>query len=166
MKTPWAVVMLSFICALPLNAQDGPKRENRHVAWVVLADSTEIKGLLYSATEAGILLTGETLNETIDPANINTIKIRRKGNVSRGALFGAAGGAVVGFSVGILSGDDEPGFFSSTKEEKGGIGALLLAPIGSGIGALIGTKKIRIPINGSTETYRAQLATIQRYCLK
>ena len=166
MKTPWVIIFLFLNCALPLNAQDAPKQENRHVAWVVLADSTELKGLLYSATEAGILLTGETANDIIDPANISTIKIRRKGNVSSGALVGAVGGAVLGFSVGILSGDDEPGFFSSTKEEKGGIGALLLAPLGSGVGALIGTKKISIPINGSTETYRAQLATIQAYCLK
>lgn len=137
------------------------------MAWVIFTDSSEIRGLLYSATEAGILLTSDNVNNTIDPAKISAIKIRRKGNVSKGAYFGAAGGAVVGFASGIISGDDkEEDWFGFTKEEKGAMGALLLAPIGSGVGALMGTKRISIPINGNTETYRAQLATIQRYCLK
>ena len=166
MKTPLTVVLLVLICAFHLNAQDGPKREVSHKAWVFLTDGTKMTGVLYSANEEGILLRGDNLNDPIAPTSITAIKIRRKGKVGKGALYGAAGGAVVGFTIGILSGDDDPGWFSSTKEEKAGIGALFLTPIGAVIGGLVGTKRITIPIDGSTETYKAQLPAIQRYCLQ
>lgn len=57
---------------------------------------------------------------------------------SKGALFGALiGGASLGIA-GLLSGDDEPGFFAYTAGQKAYVGAYAGALIGSVIGGLIG----------------------------
>jgi hypothetical protein len=94
------------------------------------------------------------------------LKSEEKAKLVGGALVGAASGAVLGLSIGFLDGDDEPGLLSYSKEVKASIFAIFLSPIGSGIGALIGTKRERIQINGSTDTYVAQLSVIRGYSLE
>ena len=132
--------------------------------------SKVMKGNLYSADKDGIkIIKGEPFDVSnlvsIEAKQIEKIKIRRKGQIGRGVWIGALTGASVGVIAGFVSGDDEPGFFSATKEEKALGAGITFGVLGSGIGALIGTGKKKIILNGDPENYKNQLKTIQRYAL-
>ena len=134
--------------------------------WVTFTDEIRIKGTFYSADTDGLILMGEDLNEIrIDPKNVKTISLRRKGSVGKGIWIGALSGAVVGGIAGYASGDDEPGWFSSTAEEKAVGNAIFFSFPGAGIGALFGSKRTIYAINGDYQTYMAQLAELKKYAL-
>ncbi|MGB5359417.1 MAG: hypothetical protein WBN27_05685, partial [Eudoraea sp.] len=136
--------------------------------WVSLTDSSKVKGVLYSADENAIKI---AKNYSMDVSNLTSInyqnldilRIRRKGKVGKGAWIGALSGVGAGMLIGLIDGDDEPGLFSMTMEEKALLGGILLGVVGTGIGALIATKKEKIVINGDIENYEKMLKTIQSY---
>lgn len=136
-------------------------------AWVTLNDGSQMRGIFYAADSEALILMGEDLNEIkIDPKYIKTIQLRRKGRVGRGVWIGALSGAVVGGIAGYASGDDEPGWFSSTAEEKALGNAIFLSFPGAGIGALIGSARTIFTIDGNNEFYLNHLAELAKYALR
>ena len=59
---------------------------------------------------------------------------------------------------------DDDNFF--TREESAAIAGIVLVPLGTGIGALTGTKRELIPVNGNLNNYLRWLKIIQSYSLK
>ena len=57
-------------------------------------------------------------------------------------------------------------FEGSTAGEKAAGGAIGLGVIGSGVGAIVGTGKNKIPIDGNAETYITQLNSLTNYTIK
>ena len=55
--------------------------------------------------------------------------------------------------MGAMGGNDDPGLFSYTAGEKAVIGGVTLGAIGGVLGLIIGSVKIKIPINGSMDMY-------------
>jgi len=149
-------------------AQNATKKVKLHKVWVSLTDSSKVKGVLYSADENAIKI---AKNYSMDVSNLTSInyqnldilRIRRKGKVGKGAWIGALSGVGAGMIIGLIDGDDEPELFSMTMEEKALLGGILLGVVGTGIGALIATKKEKIVINGDIENYEKMLKTIQSY---
>jgi hypothetical protein len=90
------------------------------------------------------------------------IKLRRKGAVGKGAGIGFLSGVAIGSILGFASGDRS--FF--TKETKAGLGAIYIGAVGTGVGAIVGTGKKKIPIDGNVETYITQLNSLTNYALK
>jgi len=56
----------------------------------------------------------------------------------RGAAWGFGGGALVGATIGLASGDDEGTFFAFSAEEKAVIGGVTFGAMGVVVGTLIG----------------------------
>ena len=65
----------------------------------------------------------------------------------------------------MADGDDEPGWFSATKEEKAVGGGILLVIPGAAVGAGVGAIKKKIEIGGNMENYRMNIAELRTYSL-
>ena len=164
-------LMLVFVLITPLYLVQSQSGRNTYHANISLSDGTKVRGMLASAHEDGLLILKRDLTDTValvSPETIELIKLRRRGKIGRGALIGAGGGALLGAIIGFVDGDDGPECFllCYTATEKAGIGALFLTPIGSGIGAVIGTKSDKVVIDGNIDTYKARLSQLQGYALK
>ena len=95
MKTFQYLLLISLVFTLSTsNAQ----KVKSYKAWVTLINNKEVKGVLYSANEDGLVLRDKDLMDTIaiDAGTIEVIKLRSKGKVGRGALIGAASGLLAG----------------------------------------------------------------------
>ncbi|MBN4070779.1 hypothetical protein JYT76_03780 [Olleya sp. AH-315-F22] len=154
-----------FFFSLGLKAQKKTNKIKTHKAWVTLVDGSKAKGILYSADNEGIKITSQNSFDatnliTINAKNISVLKIRKKGKVGKGALIGGLSG--VGFSL-LIGATTNDGFF--TKEEAATLTGIIFVPLGTGIGALVGTKKETIYIFGKSESYKTKLEIIKRYTL-
>ena len=144
--------------------------------WLTLnSEPFKSKGILYQSKESSILIvplvknrqqiSDKTLIE-FQIRNVETIKLRRKNKIGRDILVGAVTGLVTGGLMGFASGDDPPGWFSFSAEQKAAMLGVPLSVFGAGIGAIIGSVKIKIPINGSPEKYRKNKNNLRNYSVK
>lgn len=133
----------------------------KYRAWVVTLDGeyTTTTRFLTHVRDSLIILANEEQSESTQfyYYNIDHLSLRRKGKPGRGILIGALGGFVTGFVLGYAEADSCSGFpcFSPT-----GIGALtggLGAIPGGLIGAVVGSGRINIPINGKTKNQRQEI---------
>lgn len=165
------LLIIVLICSISVsNSQNKKKKVIVHKVWVTLMDESKQMGYLYSAKEQEIKITKKNSMDinnliTIDASTIQLLKIRRKGKIGRGVWIGALSGLATGAIIGFLSGDDDPGILSFNAEAKAtGLG-LTFAVLGSGIGALAGTKKEKVEINGDLKLYKNKLSIIRSYSL-
>ena len=169
MKTLITFLGILFVFSVSLNAQNKKGKIKVHKAWVKLMDGTKTKGVLYAADSTGVTISNSIptnyLN-TIGVNDIEEIRIRKKRNVGKGVWIGALSGATLGAISGLASGDDNSGgWFSYTKEEKAIGTGVFLGIVGVGVGALAGTYKKKIVVNGNAATYKNYLGLIQSYAL-
>ena len=134
-------------------------------------NSKKIKGLVYEANVESLKIidkNGITIH--IDASNIGIIKIRRKGKVGKGIVFGALVGFGTGLVIGFASGDDPDRtieFFGTqtikgTKASEKALGlGFTGALIGSGVGAVIASGKEKISINGDINNYKTNLEKLR-----
>lgn len=148
------------------------QKSKPYKVWIDQMDNSRvIKGFLYSADDKSVKIskiakaTDSSSLLIVDAERINQIKLRRKGKIGRGAGIGAASGALLGGILGLADGDDEPGWFSATKEEKAVGGGILLFIPGAAIGAGIGAIKMKIVIQGNMENYSMNLDKLQACAL-
>ncbi|MBC2837810.1 hypothetical protein [Robiginitalea sp. SC105] len=159
--------ILTFILTLTsINAQ----KAKPYKAWVKTITGTKVKGILYSADQSGLLLVDKNLMDTIaslEITNIDVLKVRKKGNIGRGAWIGAASGALMGAVLGYAEGDAPPDcwLFCQTAEEKALMVGIVLTVPGTGIGALIGTGRKKYLIGGAADSYLPILPELQGYAL-
>lgn len=137
--------------------------------WVSLNEEPfKIKGVLYELKDSSILVSNsviikdystnrfETINLHMN--SIETIKTRRNNGIGRGVWIGAVSGFVIGGLVGLVGFPDDPlaaPFYCN-------IGAAA----GTGIGALVGSFKVKIPINGNINNYNKQKNKLRKYSLQ
>lgn len=151
--------------------------KKRYRTWMTLnREPFKSKGMLYQSKESSILISPMVKNKQqisdkslveFQISNIETIKLRKNKRIGKGILTGAITGFVTGALIGIVDGDDPSGtWFALSAEEKAIIAGVPLAVCGAGIGALIGSIKIKIPINGSSEKYRKNKTDLRRYSVK
>ena len=103
---------------------------------------------LISETSIELYLKGKTISVPLK--KIEKIKTKRSGgnNVAKGALI--LGGSLA--LLGLLTGDDSPGWFSFSATEKGTIGLIGGGIIGAGIGKIKTIfKKSKLYIIGRNE---------------
>jgi len=162
------LLSIALIISVNTYSQNKSNKIKVYKAWIKLVDGSKDKGVLYTADSLGVKLTdgitSDNLN-TISPEKIQEIRIRRTGSIGKGVWIGALSGAALGTIIGLASGDDEPGWFSFSKEEKATFGAMGFATLGAGFGALGGTAKKKIIINGDLNNYERQFKLIQSYSL-
>lgn len=136
---------------------------------VFKTDGSVQKGYLYGANADGITLTMNTKESSgftqLAPEQIDRLFLRRKGNVGRGLLFGALGGAAIGTLIGSASGDEDCGGcvldIGYTRQDKMIIGATYGFLAGAGLGVVLGalTKK-KFIIKGKKENYQQHFERI------
>ena len=83
--------------------------------------------------------------------DIKLIKTRKPGGGGKGLLLGAGIGFGIGAIAGALSEDDE--WFHTTAGQRAFMAGVPLGAIGGVLGLIIGSIKIKIPINGSMDMY-------------
>jgi len=180
------VIALIILCGLnSLNAQDSIQKIKIYRTWVSLnSEPFKIKGVLYEIKDSSILVSSSVVIHDYSTDrfemvelhinNIETIKNRRNNNIGKGVLIGAITGFAVGGLIGLISGDDPPCtaglaciFYPSlSAEEKALMAGVPLAVGGAGIGALIGSIKVKIPINGSINSYNRNKNKLGEYPIK
>lgn len=85
--------------------------------------------------------------------NIDRIGLRRKGNIGKGIIIGAVTGLLAGIATGYAWGDGPVGLVELKAGEKAALCGVFMAEAGGFIGAAIGAKKIRIPIDRQKDKY-------------
>lgn len=157
MKTLRFLTMLILGCTLaPVSAQKIPT----HKIWVTLVNQQQEKGTFYAATEQELVILKADLTQLkLLPENIQIIKIRRQGNVGKGAWMGAVGGAVIGAVIGMASTQDA----YITQGEGALIGGLIGTPVGALVGAGIYSGREKYLTNGNKEIYLSFLPKLQQY---
>jgi hypothetical protein len=176
------IVMVVLLVAPNIGAQNKTEKIKVYKIWVTKMDGSKVKGFFYAANEQGITISKSKVQDEsnlfmVEARNISLIKMRRKGAVGKGAGIGFIAGVATGAIIGLADGDDGvvcgPGIFGgtvcregSTAGEKATAGAIGLGVIGTGIGAIVGTGKKKIPIDGNAETYITQLNSLTNYTIK
>ena len=158
-----------------LQAQETTTKIKKYRTWVFTDGGTgKIKGTLYEIRDSSVVMSQTIVihkeaeriqadSHIISYDHIDVIKVRRQGQVGRWAGFGSVMGLVVGGMAGFISGDDPPGLFSMTAEEKALGAGIPLAILGGITGAAFGSKRIKIPINGNFSTFNSAKSKLNDY---
>lgn len=142
------------------------KKEKIYFTWIKSMNGTYSRACFLTEIKDSSLSTMERKKNKVNSIGIDEIKylqFRRKGKEVNGFFLGALTGFIVGGFVGFASGDDEPGWFSFTAEEKALILGVLGTAPGAIIGGIVGSAKVKIPINGSFEKYKKQKKDIEKF---
>ena len=155
--------------------KDTLQRIRIYKAWVTLGGGTTIQGALYQTKDSSVVIANSLNNNgssVIAPdlsevvaGNIYFIKARREGNVTKGVLIGATAGILAGVIIGLVSEPDVSnsfGTFDAPELRALGGGILGVLP-GTLIGGMIGSIKIKIPINGSINNFNKKKEQFRKY---
>ena len=147
--------------------------------WVTLINSPSAEeGVLYEIKDSSILVSSsvvledyytrkfETINLHID--KIEMIKTRKKGTIGKGVWIGALSGFAVGAIIGVVANNGQVSVVGTPVSS--GVSAFAVgipsAAVGAGVGALVGSFKVRIPINGDMNNYMMQKKKLKKYSFK
>ena len=175
-----AIIALCFLNSV--NAQDTVQKNKIYRTWITLnSEPFKTNGVLYEIKDSSILVSSslvirdystdrfETYKLHIN--DIDTVKIRRKNSIGSGVLIGAITGFAVGGLMGLRS-DDPPCPEGSwfclrfTPGTKALLAGIPLSIGGAGVGAIIGSVKVNIPISGSIDNYNKNKNKLMKYSLK
>jgi len=179
MKYLIVIALIVLCCINSVHAQDTVQKKKIYRTWVSLnSEPFKSKGVLYEMKDSSILITSPSVIR--DPSigrsevvqlyidDIETIRTRKNNRVGKGILIGAVTGFAVGAMIGLISGDDPPcsgSFFCFhfTAGDKAILAGVPLSVAGAGIGALVGSIKVQIPINGSINNYNKNKDKLKEY---
>jgi hypothetical protein len=152
-------------------AQKETKNIKIYKVWVKLTDGTKQKGFLYAIDAKSLQIIGNLPLEKeseiviINAKDVSQIKINRKGKMGISILIGGLSGIALGGVLGLVDGDDPPGWFSFTKEEKALSSAIIFGVLGTSIGALVGTGKEKFEIQGDEAIFKLNHKALIKYAL-
>jgi hypothetical protein len=165
-------------------AQDKDSKIKIYRTWVTLNETPyKAEGVLYQIKDSAVILSNSRLINDYKTGNYNltdfyvnsiqTIKIRKNYRVGNGMWQGALVGLVFGGMIGLMQGDDDKcnsssfgGCVSFSAGEKALIFGGPTALLGAGIGAIFGSPKIEIPINGNKQKYKSNKEKLNNYTIK
>lgn len=178
MKKPFVIILLIMCIPLLIHAQEDTLYKPRiYKTWITTTNNTEIQGVLYEIEDSAVLITnslvykdyksGNFNKESLDLYNIGIIETRNKNSIINRSIIGLITGAALGAALGYASGDDPPCqylcIFWFSAEDKARVGGTIGGISGAGIGALIGLIKVKIPINGSFQTFSKNKDRLKKY---
>lgn len=153
-----------------------------YVTWMYLTEKNSlVKGSIYRVEDSSIVVLpntylkqGFTSNATKSIFNytqIDNVYIRNKKSPWIGLVIGAVSGMAIGVASGFIAGDDPPcddPFFCVpvSAEAKAIMIGVPAAVIGAGIGLIIGSLKVKIPINGKAKNFDMKKSQLERYSIR
>ena len=148
--------------------KDQHEKDEIYNIWVTKLDkSSKSKGYLFDTKDSLITILKYSAvggYQNIAVSNIDEIKLRRKGVITKSALYGTLAGISIGVIIGYASGDFDAGIFSISAHEKATYLGILLSLPGAIIGSIVGRRmNVKIPIRGNQKTYDAQREKLKRY---
>jgi hypothetical protein len=152
-------ISLSLVFSLVMFSANLYAKEKRGAKLLITKkDGQQIKGELITVKpNALLLLDTEGKDVSVDISNIKVIRIVKKSQVGKSALYGGLIGAGLGIMTGLISGDDPPGtwLLPMTAGQKAAIGGAAFGALGllGGVlfGAAAGTDKT-VQIEGMTDS--------------
>lgn len=174
MKRISLTVMLLLSIGFQFISAQKQETKKWYRAWVYPnSDIPVAKGVLYQLGDSSIFLSSSPFQSSptskfneINIHDIKMVKFRRKGRVGNKILIGAVSGFVVGGIIGLASGDDENCFICYSPGEKALMLGTLLAIPGGLVGGIVGSLKVKIPINGNKETYGQRKRDLEEYLIR
>jgi hypothetical protein len=173
MKKLIFLITLFIILSLTILAQGTNKsRHPVYQSWISLNNSfLEKEGILYEVNDSTISLkdlnvqtNSDKLNLVmINYRNIKDVYLRPRHSILKGVAFGAAAGIVVGVVIGLNYEEDHNRIYSLDRKAVVLLDGATLGLAGAGVGALLGSIKIRIPINGRIEKYNESRGRLKSY---
>ena len=129
----------------------------------LLSGTDQVTGALFQLKDSSILVSNSLVKLDYETGNyevselyiddINLISTKKRGRSLQGLLIGGAIGIGTGAAIGLISGDDTGYILAFTAEQKALMGGVSLGAIGALAGAVVGSFRIKIPINGSMDNY-------------
>lgn len=146
-------LVIHLVCS-QLKGQNSAVTKTRYIRTTVITNqASNIRGYLFSVDDSSMFITQKITSfkgidmyqpgaQKVDYSNIANVRVKRKGAVSRGAVYGALVGALAGGTVGLLSGDDPPcqntNYFNFCFRFTAGEKAVAAAVTGAALGSLTG----------------------------
>lgn len=169
--TRWLLPCIFALLAYSASAQERPKKMRTYNVTIFTATNPgKIHGLLYQVSDSSIVVIDDDQRISVPAKSIQSLKIKRKAAVGRGAAVGALTGFGLGAMIGLASGDDECPqgsicIYQATAGEKALGGGIVLSGGGALIGLIIGSvsRAEKIIINGDPNTFLHNLETIKKY---
>ena len=150
-----------------VNGQPDSIRKASYKSWVITY-TKPIKhiGILYDFNDSTLFLLksnpasikkGNAKFESFSVESICKIRLRKKFNVEKGMLIGGLAGLLVGTVTNLALKNN--GFGNQYIVGN----TVYLTVMGVSIGAIIGSMKIKIPIDGNDDTYKKYRVKLNRY---
>lgn len=183
MKHINVIALIALCCLNTLSAQEFTQKTKLYKTWVYLnTEPFKVKGVLYEVTDSTLLVSNSLVIQDyntnkfevvkLNVSNIEEIEIRRKNSIINGVFIGALSGFALGGMIGLISGDDPPCpsrallCLSFSAGEKALLAGIPLSIVGAGFGALAGSFKIIIPIDGNNHLFNANKNRLKEYSIK
>ncbi len=173
MKKLIFLIALSALLTLSILAQGTNKsRHTLYRSWISLNNSfLQREGILYEVNDSTITLKDLYLQtssdklslEMINYRNIKDIYLRPRNSIWKCAVIGTVVGIGVGVIIGLTYEKEPNKIFSLDKKDVTLIDGSVLGLAGAGVGALLGSIKIRIPINSKIEKYKGSRGRLKSY---
>ena len=166
-------VIFIFLVGSSAAQQDTIWKKKLYKTWLKLnKERVEQKGVLYEIQDSSVLLSDAKHNadyldgkykvSKVDVSSIENIRIRRVRRVENASLIGFLTGFVAGgLTAAIIA--------ASTSTNAAGAIVMLgawTAGLGAAVGAVIGSVKISIPINGSQAMFDKNRKKLRTYAIK
>jgi hypothetical protein len=173
---------IKIIIKEPSIAQkDTLQKSKIYRTWIRLDKKKQRADVLYQIKDSSIIvakylhkrdfLSGKYQTTEIEYKNIGIIEIGRKNSVIKGALSGLIIGSLAGAIIGYSSGSDHPlpgsfDIFCWSATDKAKLLGVLFSLPGLIIGTLIGSLRIRIPIDISIDNFNKNKELLKKYSYK
>ena len=171
MKSFTSRILLVLVILLPLKYSfgqiDTTVNRRNYRSWIKLNyQSAVIEGMLQHINDSSIQIMRidhipfhqkKDNLITISTSSIESIKVRRKGSKGKGMLIGGVAGSIIGALVSMSvanQNDKHPGIY---------VYPLMITGCGVGLGAMFGSIKIKIAINGNQNNFNYYKQELIKY---
>jgi hypothetical protein len=134
-----AACFLTIALILPSFVSAKERKSGRNL-FIKMKDGRTVEGELL-AVKGDLLIMMEASSLAgveVQIGEVLYLKVNKKSKFLQGLQLGFLSGAATGGVIGLLSGDDEGGWFAMTAEEKALAGALAFGILGMSIGGIAG----------------------------
>lgn len=167
------LIALLFLFTLSFNALSQTNKKHVYNVKLNLKNGQTVSGLLYSIDSTSLQLVNSKTMDTsklrvVNAADINKIKLKKRGENLGGIALGAAVGAAVGVLVGAFEDGDEeePEGTTLVKDALGAKLLLITVPVGAGVGALVAAKSLSYTIDGNNMEFSSHAQQLQHFAIR